>query len=128
MKNRKKITIPFNKPALVGNELEYIRQSLERGHISGDGDFTKMCNRFLELELGVQKSLLTTSCTHALEMAAILLNLEPGDENLWFNLGRALFEGGKKDQGVAALRRALKIDPQHEQALRYLQEVVGQKA
>jgi len=75
-----KIKIPFNKPALVGSELEYIGQTLERGHISGDGEFTKLCNQFLESELGVQKSLLTTSCTHALEMSALLLDLKPNDE------------------------------------------------
>jgi dTDP-4-amino-4,6-dideoxygalactose transaminase len=72
--------IPFNKPALVGKELEYIQQAIKNWHISGDGTFTHKCNLFLEKELGVKKSLLTTSCTHALEMSAILLDIKPGDE------------------------------------------------
>ena len=74
------INVDFNRPVLVGNEIEYIRQAVENGHISGDGPFTKKCHAFLEKELGVQKALLTTSCTHALEMSAILLDIQPGDE------------------------------------------------
>lgn len=72
--------IPFNKPTLVGNEDEYIKEAIERGHVSGDGYFTKRCHALLERELGVPKVLLTTSCTHALEMTALLLDLQPGDE------------------------------------------------
>ena len=72
--------IPFNKPCLAGKELEYISRALEAGHISGNGDFTKKCQAILEKELAVHKALLTTSCTHALEMAAILLDISPGDE------------------------------------------------
>lgn len=72
--------IPFNKPCLVGNELEYISRALEVGHISGNGDFTKKCQAVIEKELGVHRALLTTSCTHALEMAALLLDISPGDE------------------------------------------------
>jgi dTDP-4-amino-4,6-dideoxygalactose transaminase len=75
-----KFRIPFNKPPLVGDELAYIQQAIERGHLSGDGDFTKACHQFLEKELSVPKALLTTSCTHALEMSALLLELKPGDE------------------------------------------------
>jgi len=74
------INVDFNRPVLVGNELEYMRQAVENGHISGDGSFTKKCHSFLESELGVPKALLTTSCTHALEMSAILLDIQPGDE------------------------------------------------
>jgi dTDP-4-amino-4,6-dideoxygalactose transaminase len=74
------IKVDFNRPALVGNEFEYMRQAIDNGHISGDGPFTKKCHAFLEQELGVPKALLTTSCTHALEMSAILLDLQPGDE------------------------------------------------
>jgi dTDP-4-amino-4,6-dideoxygalactose transaminase len=74
------LNIPFNKPSLAGNELEYIQDAVSLGHISGDGIFTKKCNSLLEVELGVKKVLLTTSCTHALEMAAILLDIRPGDE------------------------------------------------
>jgi dTDP-4-amino-4,6-dideoxygalactose transaminase len=73
-------SIPFNKPGLVGNEIRYMLEAIERGHISGDGTFTTKCNALLEQELGAAKVLLTTSCTHALEMAALLLDIQPGDE------------------------------------------------
>ena len=72
--------IPFNRPILVGNEMQYMRQAIESGHISGDGAFTKKCHAFLENELGLAKALLTTSGTHALEMMALLLDIGPGDE------------------------------------------------
>lgn len=74
------IKIGFNKPCVVGKELYYIAQAVENMHISGDGVFTKRCHAYLERELGVRKALLTTNCTHALEMSALLLNLQPGDE------------------------------------------------
>ncbi|MBD2012514.1 dTDP-4-amino-4,6-dideoxygalactose transaminase [Microcoleus sp. FACHB-53] len=73
-------TIPFNQPFAVGKEFEYIRQAIKNVHTCGDGPFTKKCHTLLEQTLGVSKALLTTSCTHALEMAALLLNLQPGDE------------------------------------------------
>jgi dTDP-4-amino-4,6-dideoxygalactose transaminase len=72
--------IPFNRPCITGKELSYILESIEHGQISGDGLFTERCHTTLEHILGVPKVLLTTSCTHALEMAAILLNIKPGDE------------------------------------------------
>src|SRR5947207_11040171 len=72
--------IPFNRASLVGNEFRYIFQALEVGHISGDGRFTSLCHQFLEREVGVGKALMTTSCTHALEMAALLLDIQSGDE------------------------------------------------
>jgi dTDP-4-amino-4,6-dideoxygalactose transaminase len=72
--------IPFNKPAVTGNELEYLADAIRRVHISGDGHYTSECHSFLEKELGVSKALLTTSCTHALEMAALLLDLKAGHE------------------------------------------------
>ncbi len=74
------IKIPFNKPGFVGSEHDLLLEALSRGHISGDGHFTKQCHELLERIVGVRKALLTTSCTHALEIAAILLNLKPGDE------------------------------------------------
>lgn len=74
------LRVDFNRPAPVGKELEYVTQAISSGHISGDGPFTKKCHALLEGELGVQKALLTTSCTHALEMMAILLDIQPGDE------------------------------------------------
>ena len=72
--------IPFNKPYLHGRELVYIAQSVASGKISGDGIFTKKCHDFFEEKYFFKKALLTTSCTDALEMAAILLNIEEGDE------------------------------------------------
>jgi dTDP-4-amino-4,6-dideoxygalactose transaminase len=72
--------IPFNKPYLTGNETEYIRLAVESGKISGDGIYTKKCHQFFEKEFNFKKVLLTTSCTDALEMAAILINIMPGDE------------------------------------------------
>lgn len=72
--------IPFNKPHLTGRELDYMAQAVRNGQISGDGFFTKACHRLLESALSVGKALLTTSCTHALEMAALLLDIQPGDE------------------------------------------------
>lgn len=72
--------IPFNRPSLTGNEQAYIAEALARGWFSGDGIFTRKCHEFLERELGVPKALLTTSCTHALELAAMLLDIRPGDE------------------------------------------------
>jgi dTDP-4-amino-4,6-dideoxygalactose transaminase len=72
--------IPFNKPCLAGNELRYINQAVKNGHISGNGPFTKKCQKFFEEKYGFRKCLLTTSCTDALEMAAILLDIKEGDE------------------------------------------------
>jgi dTDP-4-amino-4,6-dideoxygalactose transaminase len=72
--------IPFNKPSLSGNELLYLAESITAGHTSSDGRFTKRCRELLETEFEVPAVLLTTSCTDALEMAALLLNIQPGDE------------------------------------------------
>ncbi len=72
--------IPYNKPALVGDELTYIRDAVERGKIAGNGHYTALCQRFFEERYGFEKCLLTTSCTDALELAALLLNIGPGDE------------------------------------------------
>jgi dTDP-4-amino-4,6-dideoxygalactose transaminase len=70
----------FNRPAVTGREIDYMRQALDGGAISGDGPFTKRCHALLEQVLGASRVLLTTSCTHALEMAALLLDIAPGDE------------------------------------------------
>ena len=72
--------IPFNRPYFSGREFEYIQEAIRFWQLSGDGTFTKKCHALLENELGVRKALLTTSCTHALEMAALLLEIKPGDE------------------------------------------------
>ena len=74
------IRVDFNRPVLVGKENVYMAQAIASDHISGDGTFTKKCSTLLEQELGVPKVLLTTSCTHALEMFALLLDIRPGDE------------------------------------------------
>jgi len=73
-------TIPFNRPYAGGKEYEYIRQAIENGHVSGNGPFTRQCQKMLEELLGVPKVLLTTSCTDALELAALLIDIQPGDE------------------------------------------------
>lgn len=72
--------IPFNKPYLTGKETDYIKQAVQSGKISGNGMFTKKCQDFFEQEYGFKKALLTTSCTDALEMCAILANIKEGDE------------------------------------------------
>jgi dTDP-4-amino-4,6-dideoxygalactose transaminase len=72
--------IDFNRPVPVGRELEYIAEAIQNGHLSGDGPFTKKVSALLEQELDLKKALLTTSCTHALEMMAILLDIQDGDE------------------------------------------------
>jgi dTDP-4-amino-4,6-dideoxygalactose transaminase len=72
--------IPFNRPFFSGKELDFIQEAVASWQFSGDGAFTKKCHALLEKELGIPKALLTTSCTHALEMAALLLDIKPGDE------------------------------------------------
>ncbi|MCZ8089279.1 dTDP-4-amino-4,6-dideoxygalactose transaminase [Flavobacterium sp.] len=72
--------IPFNKPYLTGKETDYITDAVVSGKISGNGKYTKMCQEFFENNFGFKKTLLTTSCTDALEMAAILIDLKEGDE------------------------------------------------
>jgi dTDP-4-amino-4,6-dideoxygalactose transaminase len=74
------VITPFNKPYMTGKELWYISQAHAAGHLSGDGQFTKRCSQWLERRIGCEKALLTHSCTAALEMAAMLANLGPGDE------------------------------------------------
>jgi dTDP-4-amino-4,6-dideoxygalactose transaminase len=72
--------ILFNRPSLRGNEISYMRQAIDNGHLSGDGVFTRRCHSLLEESVGVKKALLTTSCTQALEMSALLLDIQDGDE------------------------------------------------
>ncbi|MBS0510337.1 MAG: dTDP-4-amino-4,6-dideoxygalactose transaminase [Proteobacteria bacterium] len=74
------MNIPFNKPYMTGKELWYIAQAHANGHLAGDGSFTKKCSRWLEARTGAGKALLTHSCTAGLEMAAMLVDLKPGDE------------------------------------------------
>lgn len=72
--------IPFNRPTIVGDEAAYLADAIQKRHLSGDGPYTQKCRMLLQEVLGLQAALLTTSCTHALELAAILLNIQPGDE------------------------------------------------
>lgn len=72
--------IPFNIPPYIGNELKYIKQAINNRKICGDGEFTQKCTSWLEETTGASKALLTTSCTHATEMAALLCDIQPGDE------------------------------------------------
>src|ERR1700754_2423758 len=72
--------IPFNRPYATGNELAYLTEAHRQGHLSGDGPFTRRCHQWLEQLTGCAKALLTQSCTSALDLAALLLDLEPGDE------------------------------------------------
>jgi dTDP-4-amino-4,6-dideoxygalactose transaminase len=74
------LKIPYNKPYLTGNETKFIRKAIKTGKISGNGTFTALCHGFFKNKYGFGNVLLTTSCTHALEMAAILIDIKPGDE------------------------------------------------
>ncbi len=74
------VMIPFNRSSVAGNELAYMAEAVAGEHISGDGPFSRRCHELLERELGIRKAFLTTSCTHALEMSALLLQIQPGDE------------------------------------------------
>ena len=78
--NERKIKIPFNKPFIVGSELSNIAEAVRRGHLAGDGYYTRLCHAWLESNLDCNKALLTHSCTAALEMSAILCDIKPGDE------------------------------------------------
>lgn len=80
MSENKPNFIDFNRPVIVGNEMQYMADAVATGKISGDGVYTKKVNAYLEQELDIPRVLLTTSCTHALEMSAILLGIQPGDE------------------------------------------------
>jgi dTDP-4-amino-4,6-dideoxygalactose transaminase len=77
--------IPFNKPFLIGSELKYIEDAVRSGKISGNGKYTKKCHEFFEKQLGFKKVLLTSSCTDALEMAAMLADIQQGDEVIRIN-------------------------------------------
>lgn len=72
--------IPFNRPPIIGSELQYIKEAIDSGKLCGDGDFTRKCNSFLQDKFKAQKVLLTSSCTSALDMSLLMCNLKPGDE------------------------------------------------
>ena len=75
--------INFNKPYFTGKETDYIKEAVALQKISGDGHFTKKCHTFIQQRYGFKKELLTTSCTDALDMAALLINIKPGDEIIY---------------------------------------------
>mgnify|MGYP003111607479 CR=1 FL=1 len=72
--------IPFNRPFIAGKELHYIAHAVTLGNISGDGEFARRCTSIMEERFGIKKILLTPSCTAALELSAMLLDIQPGDE------------------------------------------------
>src|SRR2546425_9351493 len=74
------MTIVFNRPHITGRELGYIQEVIDNAHLSGNGEFARRCQRWLERQTGTARSLLTHSCTGALEMSALLLDVRPGDE------------------------------------------------
>jgi dTDP-4-amino-4,6-dideoxygalactose transaminase len=74
------VRIPFNQPYITGKEIEYLNQAIAQAHLSGNGAFTRQCQRWLEQQIGCHQAFLTHSCTAALEMAAILIDIQPGDE------------------------------------------------
>lgn len=107
--------IPFNKPFIIGKELYYLAQCVLNGHISGDGPFTKKCNKILEEMLNAPKVLLTTSCTSALEMSALLCNAAPGTEAImpsftFVSTANAFYLRGAKPVFVDIHPNTLNID------------------
>ena len=115
--------IDFNRPHLTGNELEYIRQAVEEQHkISGNGLFTKKCQHFFEERYGFKKCLLTTSCTDALEMAAILCDIQPGDEVIvpsytFVSSALAFIRAGAKIVFADSMERNPNLDAEKIEAL-----------
>ncbi|WP_219851764.1 dTDP-4-amino-4,6-dideoxygalactose transaminase [Methylibium rhizosphaerae] len=116
------IIIPFNKPYLEGREMGYIRDAIATGKISGDGAFTKKCHAYFESRYGFARVLLTTSCTDALEMAALLLDIREGDEVIvpaftFVSTANAFALRGAKLVFADSLPDHPNIDPQQVRAL-----------
>ncbi|MGB0930047.1 MAG: dTDP-4-amino-4,6-dideoxygalactose transaminase [Chitinophagales bacterium] len=114
--------IPFNRPFIIGNELQYIQQAIQTGKISGNGLFTKKCQQFFENQYYFKKTLLTTSCTDALEMAAILLDIQPKDEVIipaytFVSTANAFVLRGAKIVFADSLPNHPNIDPNQIEAL-----------
>jgi dTDP-4-amino-4,6-dideoxygalactose transaminase len=115
-------SIPFNRPALLGREMQYIAQAVLHGHAAGDGPYTRRCQELLEKTIGVQKALLTTSCTHALEMCALLLELDAGDEVIvpsftFVTTANAFALRGAKLVFADVVPNTFNIDPRHVEKL-----------
>ena len=116
--------IPFNKPHLSGNELVYIKDAVLSGHISGNGKYTRKCNEFFKNKYGFENTFLTTSCTDALEMAAILMNIKEGDEIIvpsftFVSTANAFVLRGAKIVFADSLRNNPNIDPKPNKRLNY---------
>jgi dTDP-4-amino-4,6-dideoxygalactose transaminase len=114
--------IPFNKPSLVGRELDNMAECIRRGHAAGDGYFTRQCHALLEQTLGVRKALLTTSGTHALELAALLSGVGPGDEVIlptftFVSTGNAFVLRGATPVFADIRPDTLNLDEQHVERL-----------
>jgi dTDP-4-amino-4,6-dideoxygalactose transaminase len=117
-----KYRIPFNRPTRSANDAAYVQEALASGHLSGDGPFTKRCHRILEQEVGSAKALLTTSCTHALEMAAFLLDFAAGDEVIvpsftFTSTANAFAVRGARPIFADVTPDTLNIDPDHVERL-----------
>ncbi len=116
--------IPFNRACLIGSERAYIAESIAGMHISGDGQFSRRCHAILEREIGVVRALLTTSCTDALEMAALLLDVQPGDEIIvpsftFVSTANAFVMRGARPRFVDVRRDTLNLDESR------LEELIG---
>ena len=114
--------IPFNKPYLTGKEAHYMYQAVYNGKLSGNGEFTKRCQHFFEEKYGFKKCLLTTSCTDALEMCAILCDIKPGDEVIvpsytFVSSALAFVRAGAKIVFADSMKRNPNIDAQQIEAL-----------
>ena len=114
--------IPFNLPHLTGKEAHYMYQAVYNGKISGNGDFTKRCQHFFEEKYGFKKCLLTTSCTDALEMAAILCDIQPGDEVIvpsytFVSSALAFVRAGAKIVFADSMKRNPNIDAEQIESL-----------
>ena len=116
------MNIPFNKPYLTGREAHYMYQAVMKGKLSGNGEFTKRCQSFFEERYGFKKCLLTTSCTDALEMAAILCDIQPGDEVIvpsytFVSSALAFVREGAKIVFADSMERNTNIDAEKIEAL-----------
>ena len=114
--------IPFNRPAIVGSEMQYLSDAVKAGQISGDGLYTAKCQAFLQSSLGVEAALLTTSCTHALELAALLLDIQLGDEVIvpsftFVSTVNAFVLRGARPVFIDIRRDTLNIDEQQIESL-----------
>jgi dTDP-4-amino-4,6-dideoxygalactose transaminase len=116
------LNIPFNKPFLTGNEIKYIQNAVQEGKLSGNGVYTKRCHDFFSQRYKFHKNLLTSSCTDALEMTALLLNIEPGDEVIvpsftFVSSALAFVRQGAKIVFADSYAHHTNIDPEQLEAL-----------